>query len=878
MRPRIAGGIGALAVAAALGLSLRALAAPSDDLPPPPKPDLFFFLRHVVPILDAKCASCHRNGAGGFALPAASAGVPEERRRRAEFKEALRHLDALAPWRSRLIVKALPESEGGVPHAGGALLSTDAEEYDTLLDFASGATLVNLPPEPEPGKDRRARPGEEILLDGSLSYDRDNEPVTFRWDLSVRPVGSRATLSGDREATAKFTADVPGTYVARLRVFDGKVWSPPKPVTVEALDRVGPEAPDPVAESGLAAVDPGALGRLRAVFAAVLSRPPTPPEAIALADKPPLEVARTLLATVEAGRAWVEETAQSLGLVGEFARSSETVEALPARIAAGQVSPGEAEAVLTGDRAAASPEFRAAAMRRHVARFLPPDSAAAFPAARASESIPALTLALLSSPEYAALSSTPRPPKDLAFVRAAFADLLGRRPTAREAAACARACAVLPGSRAGRAAIVNVLLDSGEVPLPLVVDVKDPDAWIRDRFLRFLGRVPATEEMNAYRAAWMDPDGGPHVVVRAILSTPEYLGNDHPAPTPAATVAGRCERVVLVMLGGVRTKDLLGRPDLMPAVQAIARTGFAVPGWAVAGSTHEDAVLGLLCGRTVPPTTSGDETRRDRAPFPTVLEYARKGLSLPMHAVWFASYADGSGLSVAASDHADFGTGFSPALAYGEGPFGEALRPLFAMFGRPNPTSPRTWDLLARLRGPTAKEAMRQERALLAEVDTGAAAITGPNALDARAIREGISVLKLFRPRLLVVRLGQADVAHSDLFGYWEVLKRNDAEIARLRAEIAADPALAGTTALLLVPELGRNAEQNALGGLDHDDGSPDATTVAVVGEGPGFRHVTSLKRPLALVDLCPTLGRLLGFPTPFAEGSARDDLLAPPR
>jgi hypothetical protein len=81
---------------------------------------------------------------------------------------------------------------------------------------------------------------------------------------------------------------------------------------------------------------------------------------------------------------------------------------------------------------------------------------------------------------------------------------------------------VIPGSPAGRAAVVAVLLDSGEVALPLVVDLPDPAAWLADRFLRTLGRAPTAEEAKAYRVALLDPAGGPHVVVRALLTSAEY--------------------------------------------------------------------------------------------------------------------------------------------------------------------------------------------------------------------------------------------------------------------------------------------------------------------------------------------------------------------
>ena len=134
---------------------------------------------------------------------------------------------------------------------------------------------------------------------------------------------------------------------------------------------------------------------------------------------------------------------------------------------------------------------------------------------------------------------------------------------------------------------------------------------------------------------------------------------------------------------------------------------------------------------------------------------------------WLASYVDGPGLALAASDHADYGDAYAPSLAYGEGPFGESLAPLFRFFGRPNPTKAKTWEILARLRAASEKEAARRipgalakagaedqrlERALLEEVDRRATGYSGPGGLDARAVRAAITVLRVFRPALLVVR------------------------------------------------------------------------------------------------------------------------------
>jgi hypothetical protein len=571
-------------VIALAGLGSTAGAAPKESPPAPPPPDLGFYAVRVAPLLRERCASCHASGAGGLRiLPAAPA--PDATAVAAEFKGLKRLLDGEAPWRSRLVRKALAEEEGGLPHGGGALLSVEDDAYDDLLDFASGATLSNFPPEPEPGKDRRVKPGEAVELDGSLSYDRDGDEIRFLWDLRTRPVGSRASISGDRERRARLTPDAGGTYVARLRVYDGKVWSAAKPVVLEALDRVGPVEPDAVAASGLEKVDPAALVLVRAVYGDVLGRPPTPPEAIAAAGRGAAELGGVLLATLEAGRAWAEDACVRLGLVGDFEPEGEAATSLPAGAASGSVSPAAAEAALLLDpaflrahasgaslaaaleehvlgraltveeraatlsaaagtaskafgreglaspeavvrAAAGTEEARVLALRRYASRFLPEDAAGAFPAARAGESTLAIASSILASPAYGAsfgpAAATRRRRGDGAtFVRAAFADLLGRRPTPVETAAVVRALRVVPGA-AARGAVVTVLLDSGEVALPLLVSIPDRAAWVEDRFLRTLGRRPSGAEATAYRAALEDPDGGPQLVVRALLSSAEY--------------------------------------------------------------------------------------------------------------------------------------------------------------------------------------------------------------------------------------------------------------------------------------------------------------------------------------------------------------------
>ena len=61
-----------------------------------------------------------------------------------------------------------------------------------------------------------------------------------------------------------------------------------------------------------------------------------------------------------------------------------------------------------------------------------------------------------------------------------------------------------------------------EMTLHLLVDIVDAPAWITDRYLRLLGRRPTPAELEASGQVLLDAQGGPELVVFALLTGPEY--------------------------------------------------------------------------------------------------------------------------------------------------------------------------------------------------------------------------------------------------------------------------------------------------------------------------------------------------------------------
>lgn len=103
----------------------------------------------------------------------------------------------------------------------------------TLNVFASTAS-TNTAPSANAGTSQTVVVGTKVYLDGTLSLDIENDPISFKWTLAAKPAGSAATLNSTSSPTPNFTADVAGTYLATLVVNDGRTDSGSASVTIVA--------------------------------------------------------------------------------------------------------------------------------------------------------------------------------------------------------------------------------------------------------------------------------------------------------------------------------------------------------------------------------------------------------------------------------------------------------------------------------------------------------------------------------------------------------------------------------------------------------------------------------------------------------------------
>ncbi len=117
-------------------------------------------------------------------------------------------------------------------HAGTSRIRAS---HSTLGNDSTGLiTVTNRPPVAVAGPNQSANVGNLVQLDGSASYDPEDDPLTYRWDFLTRPSDSQVTLKNPGSVHPAFTPDKGGEYVIRLIVNDGMDDSKPDQVRVLA--------------------------------------------------------------------------------------------------------------------------------------------------------------------------------------------------------------------------------------------------------------------------------------------------------------------------------------------------------------------------------------------------------------------------------------------------------------------------------------------------------------------------------------------------------------------------------------------------------------------------------------------------------------------
>jgi hypothetical protein len=259
---------------------------------------------------------------------------------------------------------------------------------------------------------------------------------------------------------------------------------------------------------------------------------------------------------------------------------------------------------------------------------------------------------------------------------------------------------------------------------------------------------------------------------------------------------------------------------------------------------------------------------------PTVFEYFRKDLKRPASDVWVVAPSNGFN-RIGESDHRSYGRGFgaqvilpkhllTAALSSGQTDYQHLLRDNY-----------ETPFYAAELGG-NEFELKQLESILKLSVDdfkAHARTLSSPDELSVYVVRQ---LMRQEAPSLLWITMHDIDIAHAGAYSlYIEGIRRTDRLCAEVWNLIQSEPEYAGKTTLLILPDFGRDSDEDAGGNgfQHHRTGDNLSRTTWMMALGRGVRAGVVVDHLVDSTDLVPTLGAMLSFSPSLAQGKPIPEL-----
>lgn len=141
---------------------------------------------------------------------------------------------------------------------------------------------------------------------------------------------------------------------------------------------------------------------------------------------------------------------------------------------------------------------------------------------------------------------------------------------------------------------------------------------------------------------------------------------------------------------------------------------------------------------------------------------------------------------------------------------------------------------------------------------------------DGRTLANFFEVAAAAHPRLSIINFAGTDNAgHSGSWStYLSALRRADSLTQALYTFIQSDSVYNGSTTLIVVNDHGRHLDGVSDGFRSHGDGCDGCRHIMLLMIGPGITAGSVDTTRRAQIDIAPTVGVLMGFPTPFTSGT----------
>ena len=261
---------------------------------------------------------------------------------------------------------------------------------------------------------------------------------------------------------------------------------------------------------------------------------------------------------------------------------------------------------------------------------------------------------------------------------------------------------------------------------------------------------------------------------------------------------------------------------------------------------------------------------------PTVFEYFRKDLKRPASDAWIVAPSNGFN-RIGESNSRSFGPGFgagvilpkhllTAVMSGGANNYEHLLRDSY-----------ETPFYTPELGGGGEFELQQLEMMLKLSVDdfkAHALTLSSPDELSVYITRQ---LMRQQAPSLLWITLHDIDIAHAGAYSlYIDGIRRTDRLCAELWNAIQSEPEYQGNTTMFILPDFGRDSDEDAGGNgfQHHRTGDALSRTTWMLALGAGVRPGLVFDRRVDSTDLVPTIGSMLGFSAAMSQGKPIEELL----
>jgi len=260
---------------------------------------------------------------------------------------------------------------------------------------------------------------------------------------------------------------------------------------------------------------------------------------------------------------------------------------------------------------------------------------------------------------------------------------------------------------------------------------------------------------------------------------------------------------------------------------------------------------------------------------PTVFEYFRKDLNRPPSDAWVVAPSNGFN-RIGESDYRSFGPGLGARVVLPKHLLAAAMSggaTDYAHLLRDNYETPLYTPQLAG----SEFELQQLEMILRLSVDdfkAHALTLSSPDELSMYIARR---LMQQEAPSLLWITMHDIDVAHAGAYSlYIDGIRRTDRLCAELWKAAQSEPEYAGNTTLFILPDFGRDADEDSGGNgfQHHRTGDAASRTTWMMALGAGVRQGVVYDQPMQSIDLVPTVGAMMGFSAALSRGRPVKELV----